>query len=342
MRVTQQDIAKLANVSQATVSRVLSGDARVEDDIKVRVLAVMRDTNYQPDVRARSLRSRRTGLIGLVVKRPSGGLNDDPFFANLISQIMDFLVGRPYHLCVEMVSSSSNQEAVYDELLRTRRVDGLILVESEARDERIHRLQDDEFPFVLIGNPLTDNGKDGIWSVDNDNILAGAMATEHLLETGYRRVGMLAGPMGLTVSEDRIIGYQRAISGSGSPELVWHSDFGHVAAREAALKLLASEDCPDALVVLDDFMAMGVMLAARQLGMPIPDKLGLVSFNNSSLCGLMDRGLTSVSLNIPQIIRSACGRLLKIIEEKALYGSRRMIVPCELHVRGSSVREAQL
>jgi len=341
MRVTQQDIAKLANVSQATVSRVLSGDARVEGDIKDRVLAVIRDTKYQPDVRARSLRSRRTGLIGLVVKRPSGGLNDDPFFANLVSQIMDYLVGRPYHLCVEMVSSTTSQEAVYDELLRTRRVDGLILVESEARDERIHRLQEDEFPFVLIGNPLSDNGDSGIWSVDNDNILAGAMATEHLLETGYRRVGMLAGPMGLTVSEDRIIGYQHAISGSGNPELVWHSDFGHVAAREAAEKLLCSEDKPDALVVLDDFMAMGVVLAARQLGIHIPEDLGLVSFNDSSICGLVDQGLTSVSLNIPQIVRSACGRLLKIIEGRAIYGSRRMIVPCELHVRGSSVRGVQ-
>lgn len=339
MRITQQDIARLASVSQATVSRVLSGDVRVEPDIKDRVLAVMRETNYQPDVRARSLRSKRTGLIGLVVKRPSGGLNDDPFFASLIAQIMDYLVGRPYHLCVEMVSTQASQEAIYDELLRTRRVDGVILVESEARDERIHRLQADEFPFVLIGNPLTDNGDSGIWSVDNDNVLAGQMAAEHLLETGYRRVGFLGGPTGLTVSEDRIIGYQRAVHGSGSPELVWHSGFGAMTARQSALDLLSSSDRPDALVVLDDFMAMGVVLAARTLGLSIPHDLGVVSFNDSSICDLVDRGLTSISLNIPQIVRSACGRLLKIIEDKPIHGSRRFVVPCELNVRGSSIRE---
>lgn len=338
MRVTQQDIAKLANVSQATVSRVLSGDARVETEIKDRVLAVIRDTNYQPDVRARSLRSKRTGLIGLVVKRPSGGLNDDPFFANLIAQIMDYLAGRPYHLCVDMVSSATSQEAIYDELLRTRRVDGLILVESEARDERIQRLQDDEFPFVLIGNPLAANGHSNLWSVDNDNVLAGQLATEHLLANGYQRVGFLSGPRGLTVSEDRLTGYRDALEGTQNPELVWYSDFGHEAARVAAMRLLTSDRKPDALVVLDDFMAMGVVMAARELGIAIPRDLGLVSFNDSTICDLMEHGLTSVSLNIPQIVRSACGRLLKIIEGKQIFGSRRMIVPCELQVRGSSQR----
>ncbi len=344
MRVTQQDIARLAQVSQATVSRVLSGDNRVETDIKDRVLAVMRETNYQPDVRARSLRSRRTGLIGLVVKRPSGGLNDDPFFANLISHIMDYLIGRPFHLCVEMVATQSSQEAVYDEMLRTRRVDGLILVESEARDERIHRLQMDRFPFVLIGNPLQSDvsHEDTIWSVDNDNMLAGQIATEHLVHNGYKRIGFLGGPIGITVSEDRLIGYQRTSRGSGAPEIIFHSDFGFTPAKESALKILAAEDRPDALVVLDDFMAMGVVRAARELGLSIPRDLGVVSFNDSSICDLMEHGLTSVSLNIPQIVRSACGRLLKIIEEKPIYGDRRIIVPCELHVRGSSRREEDL
>lgn len=337
MRVTQQDIARLANVSQATVSRVLSGDSRVETDIKDRVMAVISETNYQIDVRARSLRSKRTGLIGLVVKRPPGGLNDDPFFANLISHIMDFLAGRPYHLCVEMVSSASSQEAVYDELLRTRRVDGLILVESEARDERILRLQAEGFPFVLIGNPVEES-ESTIWSVDNDNVLAAKTATEHLREAGYRRVGFLAGPKGITVSDDRIEGYRQGMAGSECHDLVWHCDFGFIAARDTASEILRSPVRPDAMLVLDDFMAMGVVLAARGQGLVIPEDLGVASFNDSSLCDLFERGLTSVSLNIPQIVRTACGRLLKIIEDKPIYGPRRMIIPTELCVRGSTTR----
>lgn len=336
MRVTQQDIARIANVSQATVSRVLAGDGRVEGVIRDRVVAVMKEHNYQPDSRARSLRSKRSGLIGLVVKRPQGGLSDDPFFANLVSHIIDFLVDTPFHLCVDMVVSASSQEAVYDEMLRTRRVDGLILVEAEASDERILRLQAEGFPFVLLGNPITDS--DRLWSVDNDNVHAGELATRHLMQQGFAKIGFLGGPEGVVVSEDRALGYRNAI-GSVAP-LIWHAEFGLQAARQSALDILSSDRRPDALVVLDDFMAMGVVLAARELGLRIPEDLGLVSFNDSSLCGLLEGGLTSVSLNIPEMVRLATGRLLKIIEESPIYGERRVIVPCELKARGSSRRSA--
>lgn len=332
-RVTQHDIARIANVSQATVSRVLAGDDKVEESIRRRVFDAVKANNYQPDVRARSLRNRRTGLIGFVINRPSGGLTNDPFFASLSAEILDYLNGRPYHLCLDMVSSESSQQAIYDEMLRTRRVDGLILAESEARDERLERLHEDHFPFVLIGNPMTGSE---IHSVDNDNLLAAEMATKHLLDAGYRRVGMIAGRRGITVSEDRIAGYQRAIAGRQADNLVWHAGFGSDAARETALRVLARSDRPDALVVLDDFMAMGVVLAARSCGIRIPDQLGIVSFNDSKVCDLLECGLTSVSLNISELVKSACDRLLRVIEGRPIVGPRRIVVPCELRVRGSS------
>lgn len=335
MRVRQQDIARLAKVSQATVSRVLAGDDKVDSKITERVRAVMQAHNYQPDVRARSLRSRRTGLIGMVIKRPHGGLNSDPFFASLIAEIMDFLDGEPYHLCLDVASDEESQVAIYDEMLRTRRVDGLILVESEARDERIQRLQDDAFPFILIGNPWD---TDRIWSVDNDNALASEMATRHLLEQGYERIGMIGGPVGITVSEDRIQGYTKAVNLAGQMPRVWRSDFGSKAARETAVAALSSDKAPDALVVLDDYMAMGVVQAGRQVGKQIPSELGLVSFNNSHLCDLLERGLSSVSLNIDAIVRHACEQLIQAINGEEDSEPVRCIVPTELHVRGSSQR----
>jgi DNA-binding LacI/PurR family transcriptional regulator len=336
IRVTQRDIARLLQVSQATVSRVLAGDERVDLETKERVQQAIVQHNYKPDVRARSLRNQRSGLIGLVFKRPAGGLHDDPFFANLSSEIMDFLSGRPYHLCVEMVTPSTQQDT-YDEMLRTRRVDGLILVESESRDQRILQLERDRFPFVLIGNPITKEHS-GIYSVDNDNILAGEIATRHLVASGFKRIGILAGPRGVTVSEDRLIGYQTAISGRQDHEMIWHSEFGLEAAREAAMYIFSSEHRPDALVVLDDFMAMGVVLAARASRIRIPQDLGLVSFNDSSICKLLEGGLTSVGLNIPEIVKVACSTLLKIAEGTQVSGPKRVIVPTQLMVRGSSQR----
>jgi DNA-binding LacI/PurR family transcriptional regulator len=333
MPVTQLDIAKLARVSQATVSRVLSGDDKVELTIRHRVLDVIRSHNYQPDVRARSLRLRRTGLIGLVLKRPKGGLKEDPFFAALIAGIMDFLCGKPYHLCVDVVTDEVSQGSVYDEMLRTRRVDGLILVESETSDERNHLLQRDKFPFVLIGNPKSCD----IFSVDNDNIHAGELAARHMIENGYRRIAFLGGPEQITVSDDRIEGYRRAVLAAGIEPIVYHSGFGPEAARRSAGKLL-SIDRPDAIIVLDDFMACGVVLAARENNRRVPDHLGLVAFNDSSLCSLLDVGLTSVSLGIDRIVHAAVCKLLQLIEQDDIAEIPvRHIVPCELKIRGSSI-----
>lgn len=334
MRFTQLDIARIANVSQATVSRVLAGDERVEASIRNRVLSVMREKNYRPDVRGQSLRTRRTGLIGLVLKRPRGGLVGDPFFAALTAGIIEFLCGHPYHLCVDMVTDETSQEGIYDELLRSRRVDGLILVEPEASDERIALLQRDRFPFVLIGNP----GNDAIFSVDNDNVHAGDLAARHLYEQGYRNVAFLGAKTGIAVSDDRIEGYAAAAAAYGEVPKVYHADFGAEAAKARAAELLADPARPGGLVVLDDFMAFGVYQAALAAGVSIPDELGLVGFNDSGLCSLLPGGLTSVSLAIDEVVRIAVSKLLRVVEGESV-APVRDIVPCDLRARGTSKRD---
>jgi DNA-binding LacI/PurR family transcriptional regulator len=332
-RLTQIDIARAARVSQATVSRVLAGDERVDGELRDRIQRLAEQHNYIPDVRARSLRSSKTGLIGLVIRRPAGALMDDPFFARLVALIVDYLSRSPYHLCLELVDSERSERAVYDEMLRSRRVDGLILVESQASDRRIERLHTDNFPFILIGNPTH---APAIFSVDNDNVLAGCLAAEHLMDRGYRRIGFLAGPENLTVSKDRVAGF-RQIAGEDAP--VWHSMFGLGPARETAMELLLEEDRPEALVVLDDYMAFGAVQAARQIGLKIGNDLGLVSFNDSSLCELLEDGLSSVSLNLDQIVRRACELLLQSIEDPGAIEPKRELIPCELVARGSSRKE---
>lgn len=335
MRVTQRDIARIAAVSQATVSRVLSGDNRVEPDIRDRVSQVIREQNYQPDVRAQSLRTQKTGMIGLVIKRPQGGIINDPFYANLIASIVEQLSETEFHLCVDSAKDNEKHQMLYDEMLRTRRVDGLILVESEAADNRIQRLQSDQFPFILIGNPLHAGE---VHSVDNDNVLAAEQLTKHLIEQGYRRIAFLGAKSGITVSDDRIAGYQRALRGVQDEHLIFHSDFGSEAARKTAREMLKSPHRPDAIVVLDDFMALGVSAASREFKLTVPTDLGIASFNDSSLCEVIGGGLTSVNLNIDEIVRLSVKRLLSIVNEEPIIGPRRIIVPSKLSIRNSSNR----
>lgn len=339
MRVTQRDIARLAKVSQATVSRVLSGDDRVETDIRDRVTRVIQEQNYQPDVRAQSLRNRRTGMIGLVIKRPQGGILNDPFYANLIASIVEQLAETEFHLCVDSAVDNEKHQSLYDEMLRSRRVDGLILVEPEVSDDRILKLQSDEFPFVLIGNPLH---AAQVHSVDNDNVLASENLTRHLVEQGYQRIAFLGAKVGITVSDDRIAGYQRALRGVQAEHLIFHSDFGSDAARQTAREILASENRPDAIVVLDDFMALGVSAASREFKLTVPHDLGIASFNDSTLCDVINGGLTSVNLNIPEIVRLSIDRLLDIINENTISGPRRILVPSSLSIRNSSKKSEVL
>lgn len=334
MRVTQQDIARLAQVSQATVSRVLAGDVRVENEKRDRVLEAMAEVNYRPDVRAQALRRKRTHLVGIVLKRGAGTLKDDPFFASLVSEITSVLSKTPYHLCLDIAADARQQSNVYDELLRSRRVDGLILVEPEVNDGRLQRLQNDHFPFVVIGNPRTSN----FHSVDNDNVLAGRMATLHLIESGFKSIGFLAGPQGVVVSDDRVTGYRMAMIENGLDPQIWHSDFGLEAAACASRDFLVQREKPEALVVLDDYMATGVVRSAHLAGIVIPKDLAIVSFNDTNLAQLVEGGLTSVNMNFEKLVQEAVGKLIGLIEKTGPETPTRHVVPCELKVRGSSHR----
>jgi DNA-binding LacI/PurR family transcriptional regulator len=334
MRVTQLDIARNAGVSQATVSRVLAGDKRVDADKRERVLLVMKQANYQPDVRAQSLRKKRTNLVGLVLRRNEGGVKDDPFFATLLTEITEVLSETAYHLCLDMAVDDDSHSRVYDEMLRSRRVDGLILVEPRMDDVRLARLQRDNFPFVVIGNP---QGKFS-HSVDNDNVLAARQACLHLLEQGYRDIGFLAGPAGLAVVEDRLIGYRMALAERRHEPRVWHAEFGPVAAREAARDILSRRDRPEALIVMDDFMATGVVDFCMAHGVRIPEDLGIVSFNDSVYANFLAGGLTSINMNFPTMVREAVAKLIRMVESTETVEPSRLVVSCELKARQSSRR----
>lgn len=335
MAVTQQDIARIAKVSQATVSRVLAGDPRVESELSDRVLAVIREENYRPDVRARSLRQQKTHLIGLVLKRDAGSLKGDPFFTLFVSNVVDCLSRTEYHLCVD-VAGAEDQQHVYDELLRTHRVDGLILVESEARDERIKKLQDDHFPFVLIG----DSGQNtNYFSIDNNNVAAAVQATEFLYQQGYSKIAMLAGPPELTVTKHRVEGYEMAVRAQGKTPIVANTEFGLEPATKVAGEMLTGNDRPDAIIAMDDFLAMGVVQAANNLHLPIPNQLGIVGFNNSPLCDMIIGGLTSVDLGIDYMVQWSVRTLLELLNGETPAGERQKIVPSKLIARGTTDRK---
>lgn len=335
--LTQRDIAQMVQVSQATVSRVLNNDPRVKVEVRDRVMAVVHSHDYVPDSRAQSLRAQRSGTLGLVVHRSPDQLALDPFFSSLIVAILQVGSRHGFHLCVDTARTLQSQRTVHEDLLRTRRVDGLILVESSDYDERIARLIEGKFPFVLIGR-YSDN--DTICSVDNDNVAAGRTVVDKLISDGHRRIAYLGGPKGVNVSEDRLKGYRQALEAHHlgfDNELVVHSDFTAPGGRKAMERILTLPHRPDAVLAVDDVTAAAAMRVARSQGIAVPDEMAFVGFNDSNFCDHVDPPLTSVSIDINHLAAVATETLIDLIEERGCKPGR-IIVPCRLIERRSTRR----
>jgi DNA-binding LacI/PurR family transcriptional regulator len=333
----QTEIARIARVSQATVSRVLNNDPQVNEELRQRVMAAVEAYDYVPDARAQSLRnsSKASKTLGLVVHRAPSQLANDPFFSALIAAILDQGGKHGYHLCVDAARTIHSRRAIYEELLRSRRVDGLILVESETDDERISHLDEQGFPFVLIGR--YERG-DTIYSVDNDNVGAAKMATEYLIGKGHSRIAYIGGPSGLVLTRDRLTGYRLALEEAGlkfDSSLMLFGDFTERSGCRIMRDLLALSKPPTAVLALDDMMALGAMRAAKQNGRRIPDDIAIIGFNNSPLCSYVEPPITSVAVDIPELAKTATGMLIDLIEGCAIEPKRR-IVPSHLVIRGSA------
>lgn len=333
--LTQEQIAELSQVSQATVSRVLRGDPRVNEELRQRVLEVIRKHGYVPDARAQSLRSQRTSMLGLVVHRSPKQLARDPFFSALIAAIVEFAGEGGYHLCVDAARAVQFRRAIYEDLLRTRRVDGLVLVEPQTQDERMPRLLEEGFPFVLIGRY---EPTDAVYSVDNDNVGAGHMATKHLIGKGHRRIAYISGPRGIFVCEDRHQGYRRALEEAGLPyasELVAWGEFSESHGYRSMNRLLGLSDPPTAVVAVDDLVAIGALRAVQERGITVPQQVAVIGFNDSLFCQYVDPPLSSVAVDIRGLAHIATQVLIRLIEGREM-PQRRHIVPCQLVERAST------
>ncbi len=333
--LTQNQIAKLSQVSQATVSRVLRGDPRVNEELRQRVLSVIEKHGYVPDARAQSLRSQRTGTLGLVVHRSPKQLARDPFFSALIAAIIEFAGKAGYHLCVDAARAVQSRQAIYEELLRTRRVDGLILVEPQTQDERMPRLLEEGFPFVLIGRY---EPTDAVYSVDNDNIGAARTATEHLIRKAHYRIAYVSGPRGVFVCEDRYQGYRQALERAGiepSSDLVAWGDFSEEHGYRAMSRLLSLPNPPTAVLAVDDLVAVGALRAVKERCRAVPQQVAVIGFNDSPFCNYVEPPLSSIAVDIRALAQIATDLLIRLIEEREVH-QRRYIVPCQLVERSST------
>lgn len=278
---TLEEIAEIAGVSRSTVSRVVNGDPRVSAGARERVEVVIQEQNYIPNAAARSLASRRTRIIGLLISPSVGVILSDPFFTDLIQGAVRAGNDSDYILTILMETGDSGKTAdrIYRRFIRSRHVDGVVILSSVVEDPIVDRLKDDQFPFVLIGR----HPHHAVNFVDIDNRSAARDAVMHLLGHGYRRIGMVDGPPNMIASIDRYAGFITALQEAGrspDPSLSVYSDFTRRGGYRAMQNLLANNVAPpDAMFVASDTMASGVLQALRDHGLRVPEDVAVMGFD---------------------------------------------------------------
>ncbi len=287
-----EDIARLAGVSRSTVSRVVNNDPRVSEAVRARVKAVIAEYNYHPNAAARSLASRRTRVVGLLIPAMASEIFSDPWFPVMIQGCMDGCQELDLSLMLLMESETDPEAAnrLIERMLHGRHLDGVVVATSLVDPVGVRLLERHRVPHVVIGrtpNPETS------W-VDIDNRAAAYRATAHLLDHGRRRAAMIAGPASLQASLDRVAGFEQAAAEAGVPASVHDAHFDQRVAFDIAHALLTGPEPPDAIFTASDVMAVGVVQAARRAEVAIPGDLGVVGFDDIHPTRMAALGITSM------------------------------------------------
>lgn len=307
-----RDVAAKSGVSISTVSRVLSNGPHVSEAVRQRVMAVVDDLGYQPSRVARRMRGRASQVLGLVIADVQ-----NPFFTSLARAVEDVASQNGYAVFLCNSDEDVRKEKMYTDLLVAEHVAGVVIAPTCETDMTCARLLESGIPLVTVDRRLLHVSAPRVL-VNNEQ--AAYELTSHLIEDGHRRIGGLFGPMTMTTGRERYLGYARALEAHGLPvlpELVRsgppHEEEGHTFARE----LMALPEPPTALLGGTNLLAMGALLALRELGLRIPEDVGIASFNLVPGMPLLEPSLTRMAMPTYEMGRIATELLLSLIGGEA-------------------------
>jgi DNA-binding LacI/PurR family transcriptional regulator len=307
MPVSLTDVAKAANVSIATASRVLAGsDHPVAEETRLRVLKAAEELGYQPNLVARSLRTDQTYSIGIIVENILS-----PFIPPIVRGIQDRLEVDGYFGIIINAEWDPEVEAEAIQTLSKRQIDGIIFVESCIRSsDEVFALADKPHVFVhRLFNSLSLN------SVVPDEHYGAQLATRHLAQLGHRRIAFINGPEGWDATINRMAGYQEELAARGifDPVLVERGDWEVQSGYLAAQRLIALKDPPTAIFAGNDLMALGAIYAIQEAGLRVPGDMAVVGYDDRDLSGFVRPAITTIRMPCEEMGRASAEALLRLI-----------------------------
>jgi LacI family transcriptional regulator len=334
--LTLDDIAHLAGVSRSTVSRVVNEHPSVKKEVRQRVLEIIEEHQFHPNVAARALAMQRSWTIGLILPHSVSTLFTDPYYPNLLMGIAKACNLFDYTLALFLVSTKEDEENVIGRVARKGFLDGVIIQSGHHGDQGvIGKMVDKKIPLVVVGRPFR---SDNVTYVDIDNISAASSAVNYLCKTGCRKIATITGPINSTVGIDRLEGYRQAIreqNGLVDETLIVEGDFTETSGYLAMQKLLPYH--PDGVFAASDVMAAGAMKAIDEANLRIPNDVSLIGFDDLPIASYGSNQLSTVRQNVAEIGLRAVESLIEQIEHESI-APHQVILDTELVIRQSCFR----
>ncbi|QMW66200.1 LacI family DNA-binding transcriptional regulator [Mumia sp. ZJ1417] len=335
-RPTLEQVAALAGVGRGTASRVINGSPSVAPQTRDAVMKAVAELGYVPNQAARSLVTRRTGAIALVISEPEERLFSEPFFAGVVRGISQVMDERDRQLVLVLVHGPAERRDEPAAYLSPQHVDGALLLSQHEGDDLPQQLRDRGLMLVHGGRPP---GVEGASYVDVDNVGGARAALRHLLERGRHRVATIAGPPDMQAGRDRLRGYREALEAGGiayDPSLIEQGDFTEPGGWQAMRRLLARHPDVDAVFAASDPMALGALRALREAGSAVPADVAVVGFDDSPMAAMSDPPLTTINQPADVLGREMAEMLLAALADPENDEARSLVLPTSLVVRGTT------
>ncbi len=313
MAVTLKHIAERTGKSVTTVSRALAGYSDVSESTRIQVQQIANELGYEPNITARQLQKQRTDTIALVL--PTFGPRfSDPFFSEFLAGVGNESARHGFDLLVSTLSPGREEEAVYLRKIRSRRVDGFIVVRTRRQDARISLLQENNIPFSVFGRTEGDNN---FPFVDENSQEGMRQVVTHLIELGHTRLAWIGTSPELMFAHYRLLGFVNTLKKHNLPvdkNLMIEGDLTQRAGREIGGRLLDMPSPPTAIVACNDLMALGALSAAQERGLVVGKDVSITGFDDIPLAEHSHPPLTTVHQPVYKIGTMVCDMLIKKIK----------------------------
>lgn len=312
---TLDEVAAAAGVSRSTASRAINGGLRVSPEAQKSVDAAAKRLGYTPNRAARSLVTRRTDSIALVIPEPDERVLSDPFIGATLRGISAALAPTDKQL-VLLLARPDEDGGRIAKYLRSGYVDGAVIVSHHRQDGLEDAVLGSRIPAVFVGRPFHD--EDLLHYVDVDSVAGGRLATQQLIDLGRRRIAHIAGPQNMTAGMDRTKGWREALQEADlADDLLVEGDFTIAVAYEAMNELLRQDPELDAVFVASDLMAMGALKALREHGISVPYDVAVIGFDDLGGAANASPPLTTVRNPVVEMATSAVTQLLHLLSPEA-------------------------